>query len=83
MFLWKNAVVLCGLLAFAVLPVAMLVREQWERRYLAQIVLSGMLVVCLAVSFVPMLWTQLLFGLILISCFDKRVPMAATYLFFF
>lgn len=83
MFLWKNAIVLCGLLGLVALPATMLVRERWERRYLARIVLCGMLVACIAVSFVPMLWTQILFGLLLIACFDKRVPMAATYLFFF
>ena len=83
MFLWKNAIVLCGLLALAGSLAVLLVRERWEKRYFALLVMCGMLVACLAVSFVPMLWTQLLFGLILIACFDKRVPMAATYLFFF
>ena len=83
MFLWKNAIVLCGLLALAGSLAVLLVRQRWEKRYFALLVMCGMLVACLAVSFVPMLWTQLLFGLILIACFDKRVPMAATYLFFF
>ena len=83
MFLWKNAIVLCGLLVFAGVPAGLLVRERWEKRYFALLVICGMLVACLAVSFVPMLWTQILFGLLLIACFDKRVPMAATYLFFF
>lgn len=83
MFLWKNAIVLCGLLGLVAFPATLLVRERWEKRYLALLVICGMLVACLAVSFVPMLWTQLVFGLILIVCFDKRVPMAATYLFFF
>ena len=83
MFLWKNAIVLCSLLALAGSLAVLLVRERWEKRYFALLVMCGMLVACLAVSFVPMLWTQLLFGLILIACFDKRVPMAATYLFFF
>lgn len=83
MFLWKNAVVLCGLLGMITLPASMLVRARWEKLYLARVVICGMLVSCLAVSFLPMLWTQLIFGLLLIACFDKRVPMAATYLFFF
>jgi hypothetical protein len=83
MFLWKNAVVLCGLLAMVTLPATMLVRARWERLYLARLVICGMLIACLAVSFLPMLWTQLIFGLLLIACFDKRAPMAATYLFFF
>lgn len=83
MFLWKNAIVLCGLLGLAALLGSMLVRERWEKRYLALLVICGMLIACLAVSFLPMLWTQLIFGLILICCFDKRVPMAATYIFFF
>ncbi|RYD95753.1 MAG: hypothetical protein EOP61_19160, partial [Sphingomonadales bacterium] len=83
MFLWKNAVVLCALLGMVTLPATMLIRERWEKRYLARLVICGMLIACLAVSFIPMLWTQLIFGLLLIACFDKRVPMAATYLFFF
>lgn len=83
MFLWKNAAVLCFLLGAMTLPATMLVRERWEKRYIAAIVICGMLVCCLAVSFLPMLWTQLIFGLLLISCFTKRVPMAATYMFFF
>lgn len=61
----------------------MLVRARWEKRYIARIVICGMLVACLAVCSLPMLWTQLIFSLLMIACFDKRVPMAATYLFFF
>lgn len=83
MFLWKNAVVLCGLLAMIALPAMMLARASWERRYLTRLVFCGMLVACLAVSVLPMLWTQLIYALLLIACFDRRVPMAATYLFFF
>jgi hypothetical protein len=83
MFLWKNAVVLCALLGVVTLPATMLVRANWEKRYLARLVICGMLIACLAVSFVPMLLTQLIFALLLIACFDKRVPMAATYFFFF
>ena len=83
MFLWKNAIVLCALLGMVTLPATMLIRVRWEKRYIARIVICGMLIACLAVSFLPMLWTQLIFGLLLIACFDKRVPMAATYLFFF
>ena len=83
MFLWKNAVVLCALLGMVAPPAAMIGRADWEKRYIARLVICGMLIACLAVSFVPMLWTQLAFGLLLIACFDKRTPMAATYLFFF
>jgi len=83
MFLWKNAVVLCGLLGIAAFPGALLVQARWETGYLARLVTSAMLIAMLAVCAMPMLWTQLLFGLLLISCFDQRVPMAATYLFFF
>jgi hypothetical protein len=83
MFLWKNAVVLCALLGIIAFPAGMLVRARWEKRYIARIVICGMLVCCFAVSALPMLWTQLIFCLLLIACFDKRVPMAATYLFFF
>lgn len=82
MFLWKNAIVLIALLGVATLPATMLVRAGWEKRYIARLMICGALIVCLAVSFVPMLATQLGFGLLLICCFDKRVPMAATYLFF-
>jgi hypothetical protein len=83
MFLWKNAVVLCGLLGMVALPATMLVRARWEKRYIARLVACGMSIACLAVSALPMLWTQLIFGLLLVGCFDKRVPMAATYLFYF
>lgn len=83
MFLWKNAIVLIGLLAMATLPAMRLARSGWERSYLHKLVLCAVLVVCFAVSFVPMLATQFIFGLLMIACFDRRVPMAATYLFFF
>ena len=83
MFLWKNAIVLVGLLALAGLPAMQLVRARWEKLYLARLLGCGALVACFAVSFVPMLYTQIIFGLLMIACFDKRVPMAATYLFFF
>lgn len=83
MFLWKNAVVLCGLLGMITFPATMLVRARWEKLYISRIVICAMLIACLAVSALPMPATQLLFGLMLIACFDKRVPMAATYLFFF
>jgi O-antigen ligase len=83
MFLWKSAVVLVGLLGIAALPALMLVRERWEGGYLVRLAICGMLVACIAVSAVPMLGTQILFALLLVACFDRRVPMGATYLFFF
>jgi hypothetical protein len=83
MFLWKNAVVLIGLLGLVALPASMLVRQRWEKGYLARLVMGGALMACLAVSAVPMLWTQLAYLVILIASFDKRVSMAGTYLFFF
>lgn len=82
MFLWKSAVVLVGLLMIATLPMTMLVRERWEKRYIARVVICGALVACLAVSALPMLATQLVFMTLLVACFDRRVPMAATWLFF-
>ena len=83
MFLWKNAVVLCALLGMVALLATLLVRARWEKRYLARLVICGMLIACLAISALPMLWTQLIFALLMIACFDSRVPMAATYFFFF
>ncbi len=83
MFLWKSAVVLVGLLAIATWPMTMLVRERWEKRYVARLVICATLVACLAVSALPMLWTQLVFMLLLVACFDRRVPMAGSWLFFF
>jgi hypothetical protein len=82
MFLWKSAVVLVGLLGIATLPMTMLVRERWEKRYLARIVICAALVACLANSALPMLWTQFAFMLLLVACFDARVPMAGSWLFF-
>ncbi|ATE66994.1 hypothetical protein [Rhizorhabdus dicambivorans] len=82
MFLWKNAVVLVGLLGVATLPMTMLVRERWEKRYIARLVICGALIACLANSALPMLWTQLVFMVLLVACFDPRVPMAGTWLFF-
>jgi hypothetical protein len=83
MFLWKNAIVLCALLGMVTIPATMLVRARWENLYMSRIVICGMLIACIAVSALSMAGTQLVFGLLLILCFDKRVPMAATYLFFF
>ena len=83
MFLWKSAVVLVGLLAIATLPMTMLVREHWERRYIARLVFGGALVACSAVSALPMLATQILFMVLMVACVDRRVPMAGTWLFFF
>jgi hypothetical protein len=83
MFLWKNAVVICVLLGLATLPATMLVRQRWEKGYVARLVIGGGLMACLAVSAAPMLLTQIGFLLVMVASFDKRVPMAATYLFFF
>lgn len=83
MFLWKNAVVICALLGLATLPATMFVRQRWEKGYIARLVIGGGLMACLAVSALPMLPTQFCFLLIMVASFDRRVPMAATYLFFF
>jgi hypothetical protein len=82
MFLWKNAIILIALLGLASFVMMRLVRLRWEKRYLARIILCGMLVACIAVSAVPMIATQFIFMLLMLSCFDRRVPMAATYFFF-
>lgn len=82
MFLWKNAIVLVGLLGMASIAAYMLVRARWERPYTVRLFLAGMMVACLAVSAVPMLATQILFALLLLLCCDRRVPAVATYLFF-
>lgn len=83
MFLWKNAVVLCALLGVATLLATMIVRQRWEKGYIARIVIGAGLMSCLAVTALPMLPTQIAFLLILVASFDKRVPMSATYVFFF
>jgi len=83
MFMWKNAVVLIGLLMMVSLPATMLVRQRWERGYVARLVIAAALMACLTVSAVPMLATQIVFLIIVAACFTRRVPMAATYFFFF
>lgn len=82
MFLWKNAVVLIVLLGAVMLPASMLVRARWEKLYLARLFCCAMIAVCLALSALPMIATQIGYLLLLTACFDRRLPMAATYLFF-
>jgi hypothetical protein len=82
MFLWKNAVVLVVLLGAVTLPASMLVRARWEKLYLARLFCCAVIAVCLALSALPMIATQIGYLLLLTACFDRRLPMAATYLFF-
>lgn len=82
MFLWKNAVVLFVLLGAVTLPASMLVRARWEKAYLVRLFFCGIVAVCLALSALPMIATQIGYLLLLTACFDRRLPMAATYLFF-
>lgn len=83
MFMWKNAIVLIGLLTLVSLPAAMLVRQPWEKTYISRLVIGAMLMACVMVSAVPMLGTQLLFLVVVAACFTRRVPIAGTYFFFF
>ncbi|WP_340316934.1 hypothetical protein [Rhizorhabdus argentea] len=83
MFWWKNAIVLIGLLGLASLPLLRLSQASWERLMIARLAAAGALIACVAVSFVPMAPSLLIYGVLLLLCFDRRVPMVATFLFFY
>lgn len=83
MFLWKNAIVLIGLLGLTSLAAIRGVRTPWEMAYFKKLVICAATIVLFAVSFVPMLATQFIYALLMVICFDRRTPIAATYFFFF
>ncbi|MBW8910712.1 MAG: hypothetical protein JF564_02165 [Sphingomonas sp.] len=82
MFYWKNAIVLIAMLAFACLPTLALARSNWERKAITKLAAVAALVACMTVSFLPMTLCQILFGVLLLLCLERRVPMVASYLFF-
>jgi hypothetical protein len=81
MFYWKSAIVLLGLLAFATVIMLETARSNWERAAIAKLAMVAALITCISLSFVSLMLSQLLFGLLLLMCVDRRMPIVGTYCF--
>jgi hypothetical protein len=82
MFLWKNAIVVTAMLLLVSVAVHALALSNQERNFTLKLALAGVIAICLTLSIVPEPACQIAFGGLFLLCLDRRVPMAATYLFF-